>query len=197
MNRGVSRFIPIIFIIVIVVLVIAAAVSIFQMAIGNNDEINPEQADITRSSLLSTDEARSVRMTVRGEIVGNENFRTYRITVSPENRSFVRYKGYLDTPMVEKEYTNNTKAYEEFVYALDRAGLSKGKELSTEENDIRGICADGVVYEFDILDGTRVVKHLWTTNCRGIDGSLQSDTAFLQQLFLEQTPDASEYIGKD
>lgn len=197
MNRGVSRFIPIIFIIVIVVLLIAAGISVARMALGGGDTTEPEQIDNSQSALLSTDTARSVRMTVRGEIVADENFRSYQVTVSPESRSFVRFKGYLDTPLVEKQYKNNTKAYEEFVFALNRAGMTNGTQLSDEADDIRGICANGIVYEFEIRNGTQAVKHLWTTSCRGIGGSLKANAPALQQLFLAQTPDADQYIGKN
>lgn len=197
MNRGVSRFIPIIFIIVIVVLLIAAGISIARMALGGGESAETEQVDNSQSALLSTDTARSVRMTVRGEIVADENFRSYQVTVSPETRTFVRYKGYLDAPLVEKQYKNNTKAYEEFVFALNRAEMTNGTQLTDEANDTRGVCADGIVYEFEILNGTQVVKHLWTTSCRGIGGSLRANAGNLQQLFLAQVPDADKYIGKD
>lgn len=197
MNRGISRFIPMVFIIVIVILVIAAIVSIARMALGGGEAEQAQEVDTSQSALLSTDSARSVRMTVRGEIVADENFRSYQVTVSPKERQFVRYKGYLSQALVDKTYTNNTKAYEQFVFALNRAGMSSGTQLTGEADDTRGICAGGVVYEFDIMNGDTSVKHLWTASCRGVRGSLRADAAALQQLFLAQVPDAKTYIGKD
>lgn len=197
MNRGVSRFIPMIFIIIIAMLVIAAAVSVVRMTLGRDEAQPTQQVDMSETALLSTESGRSVQMTVRGAIVADENFRSYRVTVSPDSRSFVRYKGYLGTELVNKDYRNNAKAYEQFVFALNRAGMAQGVQLTDEANDIRGVCANGVVYEFTIMNGDKVVKHLWTTSCRGASGSLKASAASLQQLFLAQTPDAQQYIGKD
>ncbi len=197
MNRGISRFIPMVFIIVIFILIIAAAVSVARMVLGGNEPEQAQVVDASQSALLSTDSDRSVRMTVRGEIVADENFRSYRVTITPDERTFVRYKGYLESPLVNKQYKNNTKAYEQLVFALDRAGMASGAQLTGEADDTRGICANGIVYEFDIVNGGETVKHLWTTSCRGVAGSLKSNAAALQQLFLAQIPDANTYIGKD
>lgn len=197
MNRGITRFIPIIFIGLIVVLVIAAIVSVVRMVIGNNDQSTSQVLDTSNQALLATDSNRSVRMTARGKIVGNETFRSYRVAVRPDQRTFARYKGYLEQPIVAKKYDNNTKAYEEFVYALSRAGLAKGTVLTGEANDTRGICANGIVYEFEIINGSKVIKRLWTSTCPEAKGSLVADVGLLQQLFVSQIPDAAEYIGKD
>ncbi len=195
MNRGVSRFIPILFITVIVILVIAAIFSVLGMMFGSDKA--PEIVDTSRTELLSKEASRSVRMTLRGPIVADENFRSYRVTVSPSDRTFVRHKGYLQNPLIEKAYTNNARAYEEFVFALDKAGMTNGTQLTGEADDTRGVCAGGVVYEFDILKGDKVVKHLWTTSCGRNTGSLKGNVSGLQDLFLTQVPNAANYIGKD
>jgi len=197
MNKGLQRFIPIIFIIVIVALLIAAAVSVVRIFTGGNSTESSEVVDNSNQALLSNNVERSVRMTVRGEIVGDEAFRSYRVTVTPTSRDFTRYKGYLEQPLVSKAYENNTKAYDEFVYALSRANLAKGEALSGDADDTRGICADGVLYEFEILNGGSSVKRLWTSTCGGSKGSLNADAEQLQTLFLAQVPDAEQYIGKD
>jgi hypothetical protein len=197
MNKGIQRFIPIIFIIVIVALLIAAAFSVVRIFTGGNSNESSEVADTSNQALLSNTSERSVRMTVRGEIVGDETFRSYRVTVTPTSRVFTRYKGYLEEPLVSKTYENNIKAYDEFVYALSRANLTKGEALTGDADDTRGICSDGVLYEFEILNGASSVKRLWTSTCGGSKGSLTADAEYLQALFLAQVPDAQQYIGKD
>lgn len=197
MNRGITRFIPIIFIGLIAILLIAAIVSVVRMVIGGNDQSTSEVLDTSNQALIATDANRSVRMTARGKIVGNETFRSYRVVVRPDQRTFVRYKGYIEQPLVAKKYDNNTKAYEEFVYALSRAGLAKGTALTGEADDTRGICAMGIVYEFEIVQGSKIVKRLWTTTCPEAKGSLVGDVGVLQQLFVNQVPESAEYIGKD
>jgi len=198
MNRGVQRFIPIIFLIVIVGLIIAAAVSVVRIFTSDNNTPQSSQtADISSEALLSTTADRSVKMTVRGPIVGDDTFRSYQVSVTPGKREFTRYKGYLEQPLVNKSYANNTKAYDEFVHALGRANLAKGEGLKGDADDTRGVCAGGILYEFEIINGTNTVKRLWTTTCGDAKGSLTASAGQLQQLFLVQVPDAKQYIGKD
>lgn len=197
MRRGIARFIPIIFIGLIAILVIAAIVSVVRIMISNNQNPTTDVVDTSNNALLASDSSRSVIMTVRGKIVGNESFRSYRVVVRPNERTFVRYKGYLEQPLVTKKYGNNISAYEEFVYALSRGGLAKGTALTGEADDTRGVCASGIVYEFQIVTGDTVIKRLWTSSCTDAKGSLVGNVALLQQLFVDQVPDAAEYIGKD
>jgi hypothetical protein len=197
MNRGIQRFIPIIFLIVIVGLIIAAAVSVVGIFTNNDTNQASKTVDTSNEALLSTTADRSVRMTVRGQIVGDETFRSYQVTVTSAKREFTRYKGYLEQPLVSKVYENNTKAYDEFVHALARANLAKGQPLTGEADETRGICAGGVLYEFEIIKADKTLKRLWTTSCGDSKGSLDADVASLQALFLAQIPDADQYIGKD
>jgi hypothetical protein len=197
MNRGIQRFIPIIFLIVIVGLIIAAAFSVVRIFTANDSSQTSQVTDTSNDALLSTTADRSVRMTVRGQIVGDETFRSYRVTVTPSKREFSRYKGYLEQPLVNKSYENNTKGYDEFVHALARAQLASGTALTGDEDDTRGICSGGILYEFEIINGASVIKRLWTTTCGDAKGSLKANVGSLQELFTAQIPDADDYIGKD
>lgn len=197
MNRGIQRFIPIIFVLVIIALIIAAAVSVVRIFTGGNDQPSTSIMNTSDQALLSTTADRKVRMTVRGQIVGDETFRSYQITITPSSRTFTRSKGYTESPLVNKTYDNNVKAYDQFVHALSQASLPKGTQLTGEADDTRGICANGVLYDFEIMNGSSVIKHLWTSSCSSNKGSLSGDVGQLQQLFLAQIPDASDYIGKD
>ncbi len=196
MNRGIQRFIPIIFLIVIVGLLIAAGVSIFR-TLGGGGEPEPAVVDTSNESLLSTSVDRKVRMVARGPIVGDEEFRSYEIIITPSKREFTRYKGYLKEPIANKLYENNIRAYDEFVHALSYANFVKGTQLAGDENDIRGLCASGAVYSFELLNGESVVKQLWTTTCKGSKGSLVASVDQIQRLFRVQVPGAEQYIGRD
>lgn len=196
MKTGVQRFIPIIFLLVVVALIIAAIVSIARVFIGSGEPTTPV-SDTTTSVLLDTSDSHAVRMTVRGQIVANEDFRTYQVTITPGSRDFTRYKGYLEQPLQTKHYGNNVKAYDEFVHALDKANFAKGEPLTGDANDTRGVCADGVLYEFEIMEGDNTFKQLWTTTCKGSVGSLKASADQLKQLFLAQVPGATQYIGKN
>ena len=184
-----SRIVPILLVLIVVAIAIAALVSAGR-AIFGGDQTTQAQVDIGRDALLNTAVNRSVRMTVRGALVADENFRSYQVTVNSSGRSLVAYSGYLAQPLDTKEYGNNVRAYEEFVYALDKANLMKGEELKEEKGDTRGICASGNVYEFEVLNGSSVVKRLWTSTCKGSTGTLKASVTQVETLFHNQIPDS-------
>lgn len=193
MKRSVvQRIIPLIFILFIVGLVIAAIVSVVRIVTGNNQPV--VELDGGNTSLLSTAATSKVRMTVRGPIVGNEEFRSYQVAVTPGSREFTRYAGYIKTPIADKSYSNNTAAYDEFVHALSKADLAKGTPLTGDVNDTRGVCATGQLHEFEIFNDNKVIKRLWTSSCKGSAGSLAADVEQLRALFLAQVPDAAAIL---
>ncbi|MDN5275267.1 MAG: exported protein of unknown function [Candidatus Saccharibacteria bacterium] len=184
-----SRVVPILLVLIVIAIAVAALVSAGR-AIFGGDQTGKTQVDIGRDALLNTTLDHSVRMTVRGSIVADENFRSYQVVVNPTNRSLTTYSGYLDQPLGAKQYGNNAKAYEEFVYALDKANMMKGDAFSGDKDDTRGLCATGEVFEFEVLNGGNVVKRLWTTTCKGSAGSLKASTTQLETLFHNQIPDS-------
>lgn len=197
-NNG-ARFFPLIIIIVIVALVIAALVSIgravFNGGDGNSDE-QTSQVDSDREALLNTSVGRSVQMTVRGPIVAQEDFTSYRVSASNGERSMKVYKGYLEEETNAKTLGNNTQAYEEFVYALDKANMMNARNVANDESetDLRGICARGYVYEYATVSGGNEVKKLWTSTCDGSKGTLNASKEQLSELFLAQIPGSKELI---
>jgi hypothetical protein len=195
-NSG-ARLFPLFIILIVVALVIAAIVSIGRAVFSGGDSSSPDssQVDTGRAALLKTDDAHSVQMTVRGPIVADENFKSYRVTVSPAERQMSVYKGYLEDRTTGKRLDNNTKAYEQFVYALDKANMMKGDQPSDDvDKDLRGICAGGYVYEFSVLETGSAVKRLWTSSCDGSKGTLDASKEQLSGLFLDQIPGSSDLV---
>lgn len=188
-----SRILPILLVLIVVAIAIAGLVSLGRMIFGG-DQTDPTQVDVGRDSLLNTSVDRSVRMTVRGPIVAEEEFRSYQVTVSPTSRQLVTYSGYLENTIETKQYGNNVKAYEEFVHALDKANMMNGQAFEGDKDDTRGICATGDVYEFEVLRGGESVKRLWTSTCRGSAGSFKASVAQVESLFLEQIPDSQDVL---
>lgn len=184
-----SRVFPIIIVLIVVAIAIAALVSIGRAIFGGNDNQSQSQVDLGKEALLNTAVERSVRMTVRGPIVADEDFRSYQIAVDSSSRRLTTYAGYLEQTIDSVQLGNNTKAYEEFVYALHNANLMEGKALSGEDDERRGRCATGRLYEFEVMQSTSVVKRLWTTTCKGSPGSLRASTNQVRDLFHEQIPE--------
>lgn len=195
-NYNTKRILPVILVFVIIIIAVVALVSLARAVFFSGAQREPATVDISRQALVSTTADRSVRMTVRGPIVADEQFQSYQIAVSPTSRTLTTYTGYLDSVVDQTNLSNNTASYEQFVYALDKANLAKGTALEGEKNDLRGVCATGRVYEFAIMNGSTEVKHLWTSTCRGSSGSLDASVEQLMQLFTNQIPNASAAIGK-
>jgi len=195
MQRNGSRFFPMLITIVIIVLIIVAIVSIGRAIFGGGSDTTDPETDRGRTELLKIEGDHSVSLTVRGPIVADENFKSYRILISPDSRSMDVYEGYLDENERSKSLDNNAEAYEEFVYALDKANIMKGTEPADENlNDLRGVCATGFVYEYAVLVNDEPVKHLWTSTCGGSKGTLNASVSQLNDLFFEQIPDSSELV---
>ena len=194
-NYRTSRILPIILVIVIIIIAIAAIVSLARVVFFNGSS-TPVVLDQSREALLSTTAGRSVSMTVRGPIVADEEFHSYKINISPSTREIKTYSGYLENEVGTINLGNSVASYEQFVYALDKADLADGQELVGDRNDVRGICATGRVYEFSILNDGQSVKKLWTSTCKGSAGSLDASVVQLTSLFVNQIPDADKLIKK-
>jgi hypothetical protein len=189
-----SRIIPVALILIIIAIAIAALISLARAVFFSDGTQPASNADTSKTALLDTSTDHSVSMTVRGAIVADENYRSYQITVSPNSRSLTIYSGYLDKVVNKINLTNNIPAYEEFVYALEKANYVKGTEFSGDKNDRRGICATGKVYEFATLKAGSPVKTLWTTTCGNAKGSLSANSSALTSLFMKQIPGGQSIV---
>ena len=188
-----SRFVPILLVIVITIVAVAAVIAIGRALFGKNDSGQTDQnVNTGQVVLLSTEEGRAVRLTVRGPIVANENFRSYSVIISPSSRDMTTYEGYLDKEINQKKLDNNVKAYTELIYALDKRKMMNGTQLTEQQNDLRGICASGKVYKFETLKDNSVVKSLWTSDCSGSKGSAQANVNEILDMFLKQIPDGKK-----
>lgn len=190
------RNIPTFLVVIIVIVAVVTLVSVVRALFFGGDKKPTEvvQVESNRDTLLSLAIDHQVRLTVRGPIVADENFNSYRITITPRTRSLVTYQGYLDKQIERKDYSNNTPAYEEFVNALDKANFTAGQPLSGEADNTKGVCATGLVYEYEIVTDDGVKMRLWTSTCKGSKGSLKASVQQLNNLFTAQIPDAREML---
>lgn len=189
---------PIIIIIIIVALIIAALVTAGRMLFSKGDtdkKDEQETSETFQEALLNTDGTHTMRWTIRGPIVADENYKSYQITISPTSRVFTTYSGYLDQVIDSKRYDNNADAYEQFVYALDKTGISKTRDADKE--DFRGVCAtEGIAFKFDILQNGADEKSAWSSTCKESPGTMTAGPLKLQALFVNQIPDFQPVFNK-
>lgn len=198
-KNSLSRFVPILLVIVITIVAVAAVIAIGRSLLGGGSSSNTSEntvvTDEGRVALLTVDTSRSIRLTVRGPIVSNENFRSYQITISPESREITTFRGYLDEVIDTKKFDNNVRAYEELVHALDKRRMMDGRALTEEQNDLRGICASGQIYQFDTLVNGETVRSLWTSDCDGSKGSATANVSEIINMFVGQIPDGRKIVS--
>lgn len=190
-----ARILPLLVIVIVVVLLVAAIVAAGRAVFsgGNSATQTTEVTNRGRDALLKVNMEQSVSMTVRGPITADETFTSYKITVSPDERDMGVYRGYGETRIRGKKLDNTTAAYEQFVYALDKANMMKGTVPEDDaKNDLRGICAVGYVYEFSVMTNGDEVKTLWTSTCGGSPGSLDASKEQLSALFRAQIPGSED-----
>ena len=111
---------------------------------------------------------------------------------SPSSRVMTTYEGYVEKQLDTKQLNNNAKAYEELVYALAKRKMMEGRQLSDDQNDLRGICATGKVYKFELLMNGTSIKALWTSDCSGSKGSAVANVEEIVDMFIKQIPDGSK-----
>lgn len=190
-----ARVVPLIIFAVVAAALIFGLVTVGRYIFGGTrNDAEQSVIDQSRDELLTVDTGRMVRMTVRGPIVAEEEFRTYEIAVSPNDRVVSVYTGYREAVQERERLVNNTPAYEEFVYALDKAAFTKpGRYSDSEASDVRGICATGRVFEYELFDDDVRLQRYWTSTCKGSPGTLGADTAQVTNLFIAQIPDDIDF----
>ena len=189
-----TRFLQISFVVLVVALVIGVIAYIGRLLFF--PPLNVTTPDAGKTSLVSTSADRAVRMTVRGLIVADEDFRTYQIQITPNDRVLALSKGYLNQQFDSIKLGNNIPSYEQFVYALNAVGMMSGSQLTGDKNETRGICATGKLYEFEVLNAGKTVKMLWATTCSDTSGSETASISVLRELFTKQIPGATVKIGR-
>lgn len=189
-----SQLLPVIIIVIIVVVSVAAIVALARTLLFGGGGSTEKTEDPQQDALIQTTADRSVRMTIRGPITADEKFRSYQITVSPSSRVMTTYAGYLDQQIDTVQLDNNSRAYEEFVFALNRAGMMSGTALEGNENDTRGLCPSGKILEFETLQNSNRVKQLWTSTCSGVKGSFKGASAQISDMFLAQIPQGPDLL---
>lgn len=195
MNPRRNSLLPVILIVVIVVVSVAAIVALARTLLFGGQSKEPAGEEEV-AALIQTTADRAVRMTIRGQITADEKFRSYQISVSPSSRVMTTYAGYLDEQIDTVQLDNNTRAYEEFVFALDRAGMMAGTPLEGAANDRRGLCPSGKILEFETLQNDKTVEQLWTTTCGKIKGSFKGNAIGISEMFLQQIPQGPDLLKK-
>jgi hypothetical protein len=133
-----------------------------------------------------------VSYTVAGKIVGEEEFKSVRITVSPSERKIQVLSGYSDKVEKEQVYANTGDAFDAFMRSLSNAGYTR--ERSVKNKDMRGTCPLGRRYTYKLQQGSDKVVDLWSTSCSAKEGTFGGNRTVIRQLFQNQVPEYNKFI---
>ncbi len=183
---------PILLVVAIVAVILIGLYLLIQVIFPSS---NPGQSVTSdQQALLESAVDSSIRMTVRGPIVAEENFRSYQVIISPINRSLVISKGYQGQEINRVPLSNNTPSYEQFTGALNQANFVKTNSTNYDDN-LSGLCASGVLYKFEIVKANQAVKQLWASSCSSVRGSLGANLDTILKLFAAQIPNYRSLTG--
>ena len=156
---------------------------------SNDSEVLPSQ-DV--SITASADSGLTTRITTSGAIVGDEDFRSIRISVTKTKRTLEIMKGYQNIVTEVVSFKNNQPAYESFLRAIELEGFNESKKGSSE--DERGFCPTGTRTIYEAIGDATIDQRLWSGSCSNRIGTFDGDTRGVIGLFQAQIPNYSKLV---
>ena len=129
----------------------------------------------------------SLSVTVQGTLVGDDQRRAIRITITPEDRGVEELHGYDQAVVRSQHYKNTQSGYEEFLRAVNYSGFITKRTSNLA--DERGVCPFGQTYIYDLIDNNDQVSHLWGNSCSAALGTFAGNGPAIRQLFQNQITD--------
>jgi hypothetical protein len=177
-------------VIVIIAAIIVAAVEIFVQVAKRTTGF--PFATAPTPVPIATNLINSVRMTVEGPIVANEQFVSLTLTASASQRTLTIFVTYANQTLSNQTLDNNTEAYSQFLDALLNAGYTKAVP-GQSGTKVDSTCPQGSRYIYDALDASgNPLTSLWSTSCGSSGASFDGDVNMVNQLFKAQFPSLNQ-----
>lgn len=155
---------------------------------GGGRQAEVANTDKPLTSYSNTDA--DVRLTIAGPINANQEHRQIEIIVDRDNVNYVQIRGYEGDVLMRRQFANNEEAYNNFLYAIARAGFTMGDKSEALANE-KGRCPLGQRYVFELRQGGEELQRFWATSCGGIK-TYQGDVNLTLRLFQAQVPGYSD-----
>jgi hypothetical protein len=174
---------------IVILLLLLLVVFVFRR---DNKPANPAQNTGTVAQLVDyADKNSEVSLTTIGKVVGNEQHRSVRITVSANERRIEILSGYDQQVLSSQTYANNQEAYETFLSALGGQGFTRSKKTSI--TDPRSVCPTGLHYQYLVTENSEEKSNLWSVSCDK-SGSFSGRSGTIRELFQRQIPDYNQQV---
>ncbi len=175
-----------------VLVVVVMLLFFITFAVGPKDKKSktaPKPIDL----MSYVDKDSSVSLITYGTLVGDDQRRAIKVTVTPYERRFEVLDGYEKNVGDIQTYQNNKEAYANFLSGLATAGFVKSKE--TNIKDPRGVCPMGNRFGYILIEGSTEKQNLWSVSCSSGVGSFAGQTTVTQQLFRNQITDYDTLVS--
>lgn len=178
---------------IIVFLAIVGTVILVSRGSNSSEPVKP--ARITKLVDYENSDSASVSWTQQGRLVGQDQRRAIRVTVTRTKRTVELLSDYEERVERSTEYPNSPKAFESFVRALDNASF--GRERKVRQADERGVCPSGNRFIYRFTDNGKEVMRTWSDTCLTADGPFGGGKSaqLIAQLFKSQITDYSKFVN--
>lgn len=167
------------------------AIVLLSTTTGNRDPNRQEGERIVNLVDYANTPA-AVTLTTQGRIVGQENYREIRVTVSRDQRLVEIISGYNGTVERQQSTPNTPEAFDAFMRALTTTGFTR--ERDTVQKEVRGTCPTGRRFIYGLRQGNDQLVNLWSTSCDNDQGTFGGNDNLTQRLFQNQIPDYSRFV---
>lgn len=131
-----------------------------------------------------------VQLEVQGAVKGEEEFKLYKITITPSERKIQLIRGYDGSVEKEESFANTQEAYEVFMRSIGL--LNFDSKIAGVSDDERGFCPMGRRYVYSVLNSNEaVISRSWATSC-GNNGNARVSSG-VRVLFEKQIPKFYDY----
>lgn len=165
----------------------------FVRGLFRNDPARQQEETAKRVNLLdAANSNRTVRYTINGSIVGNEEHRVIRITVDGSTRRAEVIQGYSSQVIKSQETPNTPEAYRAFIAAINGAGFTNTVAPQGRGDEAQS-CPLGRKYAYELDPGAQGAFRTWNTSCSRSQGTFTGNTQLIQTLFQKQVPEYGKF----
>lgn len=171
----------------VVAIAIIAIILLVRSPSSTNNGQKPGAKKIVKITDFANSNVSQVEWKIQGRLVGEDQRRAVRVTISQDRRLIEILDGYDETVERAQTYPNTNSAYDAFLHALELAGFGRDRKVAI--TDERGVCPLGNTFIYDLYDGNDHPVHLWSVSCSTAFGNFAGNATLIRQLFQNQISD--------
>lgn len=172
-----------------ILLLFVAAILVFNRGGGTT---SPQDNVAKTAQLIDyADKSSQVSLTTYGDVVGDNERRAIRVTITPSERRVEVLEGYNESVTSSQSFLNNRAAYENFLSAIGGQGFLTSKK--TDIKDQRSVCPTGNRYVYELSEAGNSVSQLWGVSCNKT-GTFNGRSSSVRQLFQAQIPEYNTQV---